>query len=127
MTELADLTYTQFVPDLGHPVTWNVTRLRADAWAGKFGQPLLANVDLSIPAHHLDRGKVDRFKQNTAMLMFPAIAIEGEPSAPDTTNIICFVDGHHRLTARAELGMPHLFYLVPWQYEGNYHVTIGVG
>jgi hypothetical protein len=110
----------------GEEITWNITRIAADAEAGKFGAPRYASVADLPPADWSnwgasDRATVDWFKTK-GNIEEPCIAI-GSPN-PNYA-MLCFADGQHRATARQELGLAEIgFYLVPWDAQEAYRVTV---
>jgi hypothetical protein len=123
------ITDTMFTLDAritGEEICWNVTRLQRDAEHGRFGDPWripMANLPPMTDADrsNIDWKKVDMFVEWPMVLGIPLIAI-GSPKGPD--HIFCFVDGHHRLSARQLRGMADFdTWVVPVDIEKQYRIT----
>lgn len=133
------ITDTQFTLDrsiFGVDISWNITRLLADAAAGVFGDPevvLLSQLPPMTPEHeaNIDWGSVNE------LLFAHMVAFEaGKPSPLDIPTLsVIFrvgtktyrtpVDGNHRISARIMLGMfDFRCFVVPLELEGRYRITV---
>ena len=108
-------------------ITWNVTKLQRAADAGMFGAPIKISTR-NIPAPNwalggLSRERVDFIKEDMSLLYRPVIAVGNPPGS--RAEILCFVDGQHRVTARLELSLSYVrSFVVPHDVERRFRVEI---
>lgn len=104
-------------------IFWNVTAIKLAARNGLFGPAVsFAVAELTDPCWRgLDREKVERFRACPEALAAPAIAIE----APEPGELLCFVDGNHRITA-LQANRADLFwtFVVPSRRERLYRLRV---
>ncbi len=131
---VGDISFTLDKAIWGEEVCWNVTRISADAFAGRFGPPatiLISELPPMTPAHeaNVDWGKVNQ------MLFDHTMATTTHPSPLARPSLMVLhrhrgilqrspIDGNHRISARRRLQMADFqAFVVPEHLEREYRIT----